>query len=78
MKTRMPNNTAVAAPKGLSPLDWEKLYQKVLARARLLKNDRVARALEAAHASNTLSQCLKKMSILSEVDLNRELPLPKP
>jgi hypothetical protein len=65
---------AKAGAKG--PLEWERLLRKVHARAKLLQNDRLLRALEAARQEGRIAQCLKKLSILSEADLERELPDP--
>lgn len=65
---------AKTGPKG--PLEWERLLRKVMDRARLLKNDRLVRALDAARQEGRIAQCLKKMSIVSEADLERELPVP--
>jgi len=76
-RTRLAASAAQPVKKGpKSPLEWERLLHKVMTRARLLKNDRVLRALEAARQNGQVAQYLKKMSIVSEADLERELPVP--
>ena len=76
-RTRLAAELVQPAKTGAkNPQEWERLLRKVLDRAKLLRDDRLLRALEAARQEGRVAQYLRKMSILSEVDLERELPDP--
>jgi len=56
-----------------SPTDWHKLAMKVIEQARANGDLRRVRMLEQAIKDNRVAQTLKRMNIVSEVDLDREL-----
>jgi len=50
--------------------------RKVIARAEALKDERRLRQLRRALQEGRSGQCLKRMSIISEADIDRELSGP--
>jgi hypothetical protein len=59
--------------KGNTTLEWARLFREAVARAEKLGDPR-AKRLKAG--SQNPVDTLKKMSILSNTDLEREFPLP--
>jgi hypothetical protein len=59
--------------KGNTPIEWTRLFREAVARAEKLGDPR-AKRLKAG--SRDPAGTLKRMSILSNTDLDREFPLP--
>jgi hypothetical protein len=59
--------------KGNTTVEWTRLFREAVARAERLKDPR-AKRLKAG--SQDPVNTLKRMSILSNIDLDREFPLP--
>ena len=61
-------------PKKLNtPIEWTQLYREAVARAERLGDSRFKRLRAGAQDP---AGTLKKMSIISKADLDREFPLP--
>lgn len=56
--------------------DWNALMLRVIERAEKSQDARLP-GLRAAHAEGRVEAHLRKMGIISEVDMGREFPLPK-
>ena len=59
-----------------TPMAWLRLMQKVIARARQLRDRRVP-GLERALKEQTMDKMLRRMGIICEADILREFPDPK-
>jgi len=75
--TRLPAGARRVPKKGqMAPHEWDRLMRKVIARAEALKDERRLRQLRQAFQQGKSDQCLKRMSIISEADIDRELSGP--
>lgn len=75
---RVPSPTKKAERPRREPAtarDWHRLMQKVIARARQLK-DRREPGLQSAINQGAIPQTLKRMGIICETDIRREFPDP--
>jgi hypothetical protein len=61
--------------KGNTPTEWTRLFRETLARAERLGDSKRVQKLRAG-AQNP-ADTLKRMSIISKADLDREFPLPE-
>ena len=76
-RTRLPAAARRTPKKGQkAPHEWDRLMRKVIARAEALKDERRLRQLRRALQEGRSGQCLKRMSIISEADIDRELSGP--
>lgn len=75
--TRLPAGARRASKKGMmAPHEWDRLMRKVIARAEAVGDKRRLRQLRQALQQGKSSQCLKRMSIISEADIDREVSGP--
>ena len=73
MVTRSYNQAKTTKKMPTKPLEWTRLMQTVIKRADTVK-DRRAGGLRKALATGKAEALLRRMGIISEIDLLREFP----
>lgn len=59
-----------------TPVDWDRLMQRVVARAEAVGDSRASMLRNLASQGQT-AQALKRMGIIGENDIQREFPTPE-
>jgi hypothetical protein len=77
-KTRLAAGADRPVKRGAkAPHEWDHLMQKAIVRAEKLGDQRRLRQLRRALQEGRSAQCLKRMSIITEADIDRELSVPR-
>lgn len=73
-RTRLAERAKRPVKKGSkSPLEWERFMQKAITQAKTIGDQRRLRLMQKALQEGRSAQCLKRMSIICEADIQREL-----